>query len=239
MSSGRGQTEEERRWLDSEVWTARSPDRPELETSAAARGGVEAEDGPAPPREEEGNGAADADAGKGAGGGDPSLKDVYELLRRCSARLEGAGKEDEDRLAGELKKLSGIAGKLTELGEESRTLPAKMTGGGAGDGAAWKAAAERFEEAIRAHSEDFGGWVKGERSFRRRLPALALAVAAPAFLVLGVLVQMQFELIPPHDPSNGWQGWIWQHHGRAISDCAVQARQAGKPVTCSFEVGEP
>ena len=41
----------------------------------------------------------------------------YELLRRCSARLDGAHKEDQDRLAGELKKLSGIAGRLTELVE--------------------------------------------------------------------------------------------------------------------------
>ena len=238
MSSERERDEEER-WLDSEVWTARSPDGPKLEVSAAADGGAEAEDGPAPAREEpEGDGAAEADPGKAAGG-DPSLRDVYELLRSCATRFEGARKEDEDRLTGETKKLSGIAGKLTELGEEIGSLPAKMTGGGAQDGTAWRTAAERFEEAIRAHSEDFGAWIKGERRRRRRLPALALAVAAPAFLVLGVLLQVQFGLIAPHDPSNGWQGWIWQHHGRAIADCAVQARQAGKPVTCSFEVGEP
>lgn len=177
MSSGRERKEEEQRWLDSEVWTAKFPDLPELEMSAAGDGGVEAENAPAPPREEEGDGAAGPETGKGAGGGDPSLKDVYELLRSCLARLDGARKEDEDRLAGELKKLSGIAGKLTRHGEESRTLLTKMTGAGAEDGMAWKAAAERFEEAIRVHSEDLGRWVKGERSRRRRLPALALAVA--------------------------------------------------------------
>ena len=178
MSSERERDEEER-WLDSEVWTARSPDGPKLEVSAAADGGAEAEDGPAPAREEpEGDGAAEADPGKAAGG-DPSLRDVYELLRSCATRFEGARKEDEDRLTGETKKLSGIAGKLTELGEEIGSLPAKMTGGGAQDGTAWRTAAERFEEAIRAHSEDFGAWIKGERRRRRRLPALALAVAAP------------------------------------------------------------
>ena len=36
-----------------------------------------------------------------------------------------------------------------------------------------------------------------------RLPVLALAVAVPAFFVLGVLLEQQFQIVPLHDPTSG------------------------------------
>ena len=58
------------------------------------------------------------------------------------------------------------------------------------------------------HREDIGRWAGAERRHRRRLPAIALAVAVPSFLLLGILLEQQFQVIPLHDPSGGWKDHI-------------------------------
>ena len=80
-----------------------------------------------------------------------------------------------------------------------------------------------------------------QRCHRRRYwKVAALAAAVPTALVLGVLVQLQFQPIPPlHDPSGGWSGWIWETHGRAIVDCAVEARWTDAEVDCTLAVRRP
>ena len=128
MSSGRERKEEEQRWLDSEVWTAKFPDLPELEMSAAGDGGVEAENAPAPPREEEGDGAAGPETGKGAGGGDPSLNPCHrpgprdrhhsrkpsstEGRRSAPAPLDGARQRSVESLSSQ-ERTTG-----TEIGDQ-------------------------------------------------------------------------------------------------------------------------
>ena len=92
---------------------------------------------------------------------------------------------------------------------------------------------------MRVQGEDFGRWAASERRRRQRLSGLALAVAAPAFLLLGLLVEKEFEVIPLHDPSGGWRGHIWERYGRTIADCANEARRIEGPVECSFEVPKP
>ena len=86
---------------------------------------------------------------------------------------------------------------------------------------------------------DFGRWVNEDRRRRRYWTAAALAAAVPAALVLGVLVQLQFQVIPLHDPSGGWSGWIWDTHGRAIVDCAVEAMRTDAEVDCALAVRRP
>ena len=67
----------------------------------------------------------------------------------------------------------------------------------------------------------------------------ALAAAVPAALVLGVLVQLQFQVIPLHDPNGRQSGWIWETRGRAIADCAVEARRTDAEVDCTLAVRRP
>ncbi|MDE0408094.1 MAG: hypothetical protein OXN81_09560 [Alphaproteobacteria bacterium] len=70
-------------------------------------------------------------------------------------------------------------------------------------------------------------------------PAGGGAAGAPAALLLGLLVQEQFQVIPLHDPSGGWSGWIWETHGRAIVDCAVEAMRTKAGVDCGLVVRRP
>ena len=89
------------------------------------------------------------------------------------------------------------------------------------------------------HSADFYRWVETDRRRRRRWSGLALAGAAPAALLLGLLVQQQFQVIPLHDPSRGWSGWIWEIHGHAIVDCAEEAMRTNAEVDCPLVVRRP
>ena len=86
---------------------------------------------------------------------------------------------------------------------------------------------------------DLGRWVEEDRRWQRRWKSAALAAAVPAALLLGVLVEQQFQPIPLHDPSGGWSGWIWETHGRAIVDCAVEARRTEAEVDCALVVRRP
>ena len=61
----------------------------------------------------------------------------------------------------------------------------------------------------------------------------------PAFLLLGVLVERQFEVIPLDDPTGGWRGHVWENYGRRIVDCATEAQRTGSEVECSFTVRRP
>lgn len=169
-----------------------------------------------------------------------TLRDVCELLRRYGERIERIRAEDADSLKADLKKLSRLAGDLGKQGEADRKLYVKwMEEEVPRDRQAWTALAERVENAVMAQSEDFGRWNAREKRLRRRLPLAALAVAVPALLLLGILIELQFQVIPPHDPSGGWGGWIWENHGRTIVDCAVEARRLDAVIECSFPVRKP
>ena len=86
---------------------------------------------------------------------------------------------------------------------------------------------------------DFHRWADAQRRYRLRWSALALAVLVPAFFLLGVLVELQFQIIPAHDPSGGWSRHIWEHYGPAIADCAMEAKRTDRAVTCSLDVRRP
>ena len=70
-------------------------------------------------------------------------------------------------------------------------------------------------------------------------PFSALAVVVPAFFLLGVLVELQFQIIPAYDPSGGWSRHIWDHYGPAIADCAMEAKRTDPAVKCSLDVRKP
>ena len=101
------------------------------------------------------------------------------------------------------------------------------------------AAVRRLEDLIGTYMADFGRWTEQERRGRRRWSAIALAVAVPAFFLLGVLVEQQFQVIPVDDPTGGWRGHVWENYGRNIVDCANEAVRSGAEVECPLSVRKP
>ena len=164
------------------------------------------------------------------------LKTSLDLTRRICARL---GKEPDVNLA----ELSGKVDKLT-LAMEKFASGAKKTGAAldkvlAAQKTVTGEAAKLLEEGDRKVTADFHRWAATQRRYRFRLSALALAVAVPAFFVLGVLLEQQFQIVPLHDPTSGWSAHIWQNYGRTIVDCAEDARRTNKAIECRFPVHAP
>ena len=96
-----------------------------------------------------------------------------------------------------------------------------------------------IEDRITVHTADFYRWIESDRRRRRWWPVLAMGIAAPAALLLGLLVEQQYQVIPLHDPTGGWRGHIWEQYGRRIVDCAVEARRTGAEVNCPLVVRRP
>ena len=99
--------------------------------------------------------------------------------------------------------------------------------------------AEPHKDENRTTMADFHRWADAQRGYRLRWSTLALAIVVPAFFLLGVLVELQFQIIPAHDPSGGWSRHIWDNYGPAIADCAMEAKRADRAVKCSLDVRKP
>ena len=247
MSGKREPWEDEAGWLG----RAESGDGDDAEFAAAAAGGSGGDetDEAAPAEDDaEANGDAGAgagrnrseeDAGRTPSGEDASSGDLHALVRRYLDRIEEDREEGAGRLRSDIRKLSALAGRLKKQGEGCEALLEKQGKTGREDREGWKAVGERLEEAVMVQGRDFVRWAATERRRRQHLSWLALAVAVPAFLLLGLLAQKEFEVIPLHDPSSGWREWIWDNHGRSIADCATEARRIDGPVECSFVVRKP
>ena len=194
-----------------------------------------------PSQHAESDGAKDLPGG--GSGGTPdladetvSLENILDLTRRICARL---GKEPDVNLA----ELSGKVDKLT-LAMEKFASGAKKTGAAldkvlAKQKTVTSEAAKLLEEGDRKVTADFHRWAATQRRYRFQWSVLALAVAVPAFFVLGVLLEQQFQIVPLHDPTSGWSDHIWQNYGRTIVDCAEDARRTNKPIECRFPVHAP
>ena len=63
-----------------------------------------------------------------------------------------------------------------------------------------------------------------------------MAIAVPAFLMVGVLVEQQYQVVPLPDPTSGWRGYIWDNYGNEIVDCTREAARTNKVVKCSLDV---
>ena len=187
------------------------------------------------------------------GGGPPPAGDMAET--RPAAKAEAAAGGDLGRLNENLEQvleeMDGLLQELAKTGsrlDSLRGVEAKRADAGDAGAAAKPAPAEAAapdaDAAPEADGEtvemaDFYRWIETDRRRRRRWSIAAMAAAAPAALLLGVLVQHQFEAIPLHDPSKGWSGWIWETHGRAIVDCALEAISTDAEVDCPLAVRRP
>ena len=164
----------------------------------------------------------------------PTLKDVFGLVQRLSTQKVQEEKDGGARLNAGTRKLLEITRKLTAHADETRSLLDGLSAAGARlqEG---QAVADRLEEAIVDHTADLRRAAGHERR-RWKWPGLALAVAVPAFFLLGVLVEQQFTIIPLNDPTGGWRGYIWDNYGNQVVDCARQATKTNRVVKCSFDV---
>ena len=164
----------------------------------------------------------------------PTLEDVFGLVQRLSTQKAQEEKDGGARLNAGTRKLLEITRKLTAHADETRSLIDRLSAAGARQQET-QAVADRLEEAIVDYTADLRRAAGHERR-RWTWPGLALAVAVPAFFLLGVLVEQQFTIIPLDDPTGGWRGYIWDNYGNQVADCARQATQTNRVVKCSFDV---
>ena len=99
--------------------------------------------------------------------------------------------------------------------------------------------ASKLTRELRNYRRDLERWVERDRRIRRRWAGLAIAAGFPAALLLGVLVEQQFQVIPVHDPTGGWRGHVWESYGRTIVDCATEAMRTDAEVNCPLVVRRP
>ena len=199
-----------------------------VEKGATSGGGGSKEDG----RE----GASEAPESKG--GEALALDEILRVVRYLAGLAEEAKKK---RPAGPsrtaFEKMVKSVNAIRETTGKTRKLVEGLAWNETEDGGA--PGADELAEGLRACRGDFGRWVAGERRSRRRWVALAISAGFPAALMLGVLVEQQFQVIPIHDPTGGWRGHVWDHYGRAVVECVAEAMRTDAEVDCSLVVRRP
>ena len=93
---------------------------------------------------------------------------------------------------------------LAADGADSRSMLERMTEGLLDNPKAANRAGQ-IEDRIRVHTADFHRWIERDRR-RRWVPVAAAGIAVPAaLLLLGVLIEQRYQVIPLHDPTGGWR----------------------------------
>ena len=215
-----------------EPWSESRGAKPAGDESAGG-GSAPSGDGPGPPAPDAGADPAPAEkrAGDVRAGGESWLFARY--VAEKIAEYEGRGEEpapaaQEDAVEPADPHSRGVAeaSVLPERSPDEAHVPRD---------AAISAAAE-LAAALRAFKADFVHWAVNERRRRRRWAGLAMAAGFPACILLGLLVQMQFEVIPLHDPTRGWGEHIWNTYGRIVVDCELEAMRTDTIVDCPLTV---
>ena len=169
---------------------------------------------------------------------------------RVGAVGDGAEFVQIRRLVQEFTEATGkeIAEKLNRLGVEAEKLTEAVEANGSALDKLTKIErrlldVDEAEKALtdqnRVYTADFHRRAETQRSHRRWWSTIMPAITVPAFFLLGVLVEQQFQIVPLEDPSGGWSSHIWEHYGRAIADCATEATRTNKVIECSFAVRKP
>ena len=201
-----------------EPWSESRGGSPAKDESTGA-GSAPAGDGPAPPAPDAGADPAPAEkrAGDARAGGETWLFARY-VAEKIAEYEHGQG---PPQAAQEDAEQPGEALGGGDAATEARPERSPDEASAPWD-AAMGAAAE-LAAALRTFKADFVRWAENERRSRRRRAGLAMAVGFPACLLLGLLVEMQFQVIPLHDPTRGWGEHIWNTYGRTIVDCEREA----------------
>ncbi len=218
-----------------EPWNESRGGEPAGDESAGA-GGAPAGDGPAPPAPDAGADPAPAEKRGGVARADGESWLFARYVAEKIAEYEGRGEElPQPAQEDAVEPAEPHGGGAAETGEEPERLPDEAR---EPRDAAMSAAAE-LAAALRAFKADFVHWADNERRRRRRWAGLAMAAGFPACVLLGLLVQVQFEVIPLHDPTQGWGEHVWNTYGRTIVDCEHEAMRTDTVVECPLTVGRP
>ena len=226
--------------------TAKNPKMTKRGNSAEDSGAGEAEAGegteaaPIDPAAQAVDGSADSAIGETevtgeAASGEPSAQttdgSADSADGQTGVRTEEARSDGEERAEGpgwtegSIERLLSTIDAVSSDAAESRSMLERLTGG--------------TGERVRVQTGDFHRWVESDRLRRRRWTAVVAAAVAPVALLLGILVEQQFQVIPIHDPTGGWRSHVWEKYGRTIVDCAVEARRADGEVNCPLVVRRP
>ena len=170
-----------------------------------------------------------------------ALPPTDEMFEPESPEDEGSDEEPPkglQRLNQNIEQLLVTMDGLAADGADSRSMLERMTEGLLDNPKAANRAGQ-IEDRIRVHTEDFHRWVERDRRGRRWVSVAAAGIAVPAALLLGVLIEQHYQVIPSHDPTGGWRGHVWEHYGRTIFDCTVEAMASGEEVNCPLVVRKP
>ena len=224
-------TVSEPHWLWEAIAAEESPSSVEMEDAE-----TDPDDGPDAGNEQKSGGSATLsgddqsnDSGLDSLGGE--FAKLRHMIQESAERTENETFGKLDRMEAQTKTLAEAmaanAAALRELaGAEGRQPEAGGT-------------AEPQKDENRTFMADFHRWADAQRGYRLWWSALALAVVVPAFFLLGVLVELQFEIVPRHDQSGGWSRHIWDNYGPTIAECAMEAKRTDRAVKCSFDVHKP
>ena len=190
---------------------------------------------------EEANPGGEADAPRDADGGGAAADGAEKMPGTgevCETGAEARGKAEppggpgwtEESIERLLKTLDSVSADAAETKSMLGTLTDVC---GQGEARAIVEARER----MRVHAADFHREAGSLR--RRRWRAAVLAAAVPAALLVGLLAQKEFGVVPAHDPSKGWSGWVWETQGLAIVACALEAIRTDAEVDCRLVVRRP
>ena len=186
-----------------------------------------------------------------AGGDTPAPDETLRVAHHLVGLLQEGGRITREALAATPEDESRPAEKPGDEGE-GEAQPEEPAAGPAGEageaaaGAEGKASeqdragvATEAIQALQTFRADFGRWVEGERRSRRRWAGLAMAAGFPAALVLGALVEQQFQLVSLHDPTDGWGSRVWERYGWTIVECIREAMRTEAEVNCPLVVRWP
>ncbi len=177
--------------------------------------------------------------GAEAGGESPTINDILLVARHLSGLVEEHG-----RLGRRLPRAASentVQSVETPGGSaaERRGQPEQSSDKAPEPQDSRRGVAVELTTALRTFKADFAQWVENEKRSRRRWAGLAMSAGFPACLLLGLLVELQFQVIPLHDPTRGWGDHIWNTYGRTIVDCELEAMRTHRDVDCPLLVRRP
>ena len=225
----------EPRWLWEAIAAEESPSSVEME-DAEADPGASPDAGPDTGNEQKGGGSAalsgdDQRDDSVLDGLDGEFAKLRHMIQESAERTENETLGKLDLMEAQTKTLAqAVAANAAALREFAGAERRQPEAGGT---------AEPQKDENRTFMADFHRWADAQRGYRLWWSALALAVVVPAFFLLGVLVELQFQIIPTYDPSGGWSRHIWEHYGPAIADCAMEAKRTDRAVKCWLDVRKP
>lgn len=153
------------------------------------------------------------------------LKPIVEGLKEIAAGLEDSRQ--------------GLATKVEDVAAKQKEIPDVL--------GRFQGPVEALDELVRDVADELRKYRKDVEQWRHpktRAGGWQLSVAVVVVMLSlgvygGMSVQQQFSLLEIPDESGGWREYIWDSYGRAIVECATEARRQGQEIECRVAVTAP